>query len=103
MFIERKQTEQRRQEMAGIERLGLRVSSMINHPVAQVRRWVRIHRLETDTDRAWEEIMGLLSETDGIDMTYNEDGSVILKWEPSIERTEEGQQVEIVEKAVPTI
>jgi hypothetical protein len=71
-----------RQEIGGVERLGLRVSSMINHPIAQERRWVTIHRLETDGDREWEEVMGVLSATDGIEMTFNdEDESVTLRWE----------------------
>lgn len=70
-----------RQEMSGMERLALRVSSMINHPVAQAQRWVTIHRLDTDGDREWKEVMGLLSETGGIDMTLNGDESVTLKWE----------------------
>lgn len=74
-----------RQEMTGIERLGLRVSSMINHPVAQTQRWVTIHRLDTDGEREWEEVMGLLSETDGIEMTFNDDESVTLKWETQAE------------------
>lgn len=74
-----------RHEMSGIERLGLRVSSMINHPVAQIQRWVTIHRLDTDGDREWEEVLGLLSETDGTDMTFNDDESVTLKWEASDE------------------
>ena len=81
-----------RREISGIERLGLRVSSMINHPVAQTQRWVTIHRLDTDGDREWEEVMGLLSETDGIDMTFNEDESVTLKWEAS---AEEDRPVEV--------
>lgn len=72
-----------RHEVSGIERLGLRVSEMINHPVAQIQRWVTIHRLDTDGDREWKEVMGLLSETDGIDMTFNDDESVTLKWEAS--------------------
>ncbi|VVP34031.1 DUF1654 domain-containing protein [Pseudomonas fluorescens] len=72
-----------RQEITGMERLGLRVSSMINHPVAQTQRWVTIHRLDTDGDREWEEVMGLLSETDGLDMTFNDDESVTLRWEAS--------------------
>mgnify|MGYP001545607093 CR=1 FL=1 len=76
-------TPAEKQEISGIERLGLRVSSMINHPVAQVQRWVTIHRLGTDEDREWEEVMGLLSETDGIDMTFNDDESVTLRWESS--------------------
>ncbi|MGH8388200.1 MAG: DUF1654 domain-containing protein [Pseudomonas sp.] len=80
--------EQKHQEkaaMSGIERLGLRVSSMINHPVAQIQRWVTIHRLDTDGDREWEEVMGLLAEADAIDMTFNDDESVTLRWEPQIE------------------
>lgn len=71
-----------RQEMSGIERLGLRVSSMINHPIAQDQRWVTIHRLDNDGDREWEEVMSILSETDGIEMIFNdEEESVTLKWE----------------------
>lgn len=85
-----KQAERR--EMSGIERLGLRVSSMINHPVAQTQRWVTIHRLDTDGDREWEEVMGLLSETDGIDMTFNDDESVTLRWEP---QADEDRVVEV--------
>ena len=81
-----------RREISGIERLGLRVSSMINHPVAQTQRWVTIHRLDTDGDREWDEVMGLLSETDGIDMTFNDDESVTLRWEAS---QEEDRPVEV--------
>ena len=84
-----------RVEMSGIERLGLRVSSMINHPVAQTQRWVTIHRLDTDGDREWEEVMGVLSETDGIDMTFNDDESVTLSWEAS---AEEDRPIEVFEQ-----
>lgn len=77
-----KQKQLEKREMTGLERLGLRVSSMINAPVAQVQRWVTIHRLDTDGEREWEEVMGLLSETDGIEMTFNDDESVTLRWEP---------------------
>lgn len=101
MFTERKQTQQRRQEMAGIERLGLRVSMMINHPVAQIRRWVTIHRLDTETDRDWEEVMGLLSETDGIDLKFHDDGSVTLRWEPNVEDDRRMQMVERASEISP--
>ncbi|UNB65909.1 DUF1654 domain-containing protein [Pseudomonas syringae group genomosp. 7] len=70
-----------RVEMSGVERLGLRVSGMINHPVAQVQRWVRIHRLDTDGDREWEEVMGVLSATDELDLTFEDDGAVTVRWE----------------------
>lgn len=76
------QKQQERAVMSGVERLGLRVSSMINHPTAQQQRWVVIHRLDTDGDREWEEVMGVLKETDGIEMEFDEeDASVTLRWE----------------------
>lgn len=75
------QKEQQRLELTGIERLNLRVSNMINHPIAQLQRWVTIHRLDTDGDREWEEVMGVLSDVDEIDMTLNDDASVTLRWE----------------------
>lgn len=70
-----------KKETTGVERLTLRVSSMIAHPVAQARRWVKIHRLDTDGDREWEEVTRELSETDQLNMTFGEDGSVTLRWE----------------------
>lgn len=73
--------QQERQVMTGLERLGLRVSSMINHPIAREQRWVVIYRLDTDGEAEWEEIMRLLSETDGLEMTFNDDDSVKIEWE----------------------
>ena len=90
-----------REEVSGVQRLGMRVSSMINHPVAQTQRWVTIHRLDTDGDREWEEVMGLLSETDGIDMTFNDDESVTLKWEASADEDRPAEVFEPVEEPAP--
>lgn len=70
-----------RVEFTSLERLGLRVSAMINSPLAQLGRRVLIHRMDTDSDQDWDAIMELLSETDGLDMTFCDDGSVILQWE----------------------
>jgi len=89
------------QAISGIEKLGLRVSSMINHPVAQTQRWVTVHRLDTDGDREWEEVMSLLSETDGIDMTFNDDESVTLRWETSTEDDRPVEVMEAVEEPAP--
>ncbi|MCF5652677.1 MULTISPECIES: DUF1654 domain-containing protein [Pseudomonas syringae group] len=71
----------KRIEMSGVERLGLRVSEMINHPVAQIQRWVTIHRLDTDGDREWEEVLSVISNTDELELTLNDDGSVTVRWE----------------------
>ena len=70
-----------RQEMSGMARLGLRVSSMINPPVAQAQRWVTIHRLDTDGDREWEEVLSVIADTDELELTLNDDGSVTVRWE----------------------
>jgi hypothetical protein len=103
MGVMQQQKEHQRVELTGIERLSLRVSNMINHPVAQVQRWVTIHRLDTDGDREWGEVMGLLSETDGIDMTFNDDESVTLKWEEGAEedRAVEAEDALEVEEVAP--
>ncbi|OUM28297.1 hypothetical protein B8W72_20790 [Pseudomonas putida] len=81
MSKQKKAALQTRQEMTGVERLGLRVSSMINHPIAQSQRWVTIHRLDTDGDMEWEEVMGLLAETPELDLTFNDDERVTVRWE----------------------
>lgn len=81
-----------RPELTGLERLGLRVSAMINSPLAQLGRRVLIHRLDTDSDQDWEAIMELLAETDGLDMTFCDDGSVILQWERSDDEQDEGEE-----------
>lgn len=82
MAKQKKQAAEQRTEMTGLERLGLRVSSMINHPIAQAQRWVTIHRLDTDGDMEWEEVMGILAETPELDLTFNDDESVTVRWEP---------------------
>ena len=66
---------QQRQEMTGIERLSLRVSSMINHPLAQTQRWVVVHRLDNDGEAEWEEVMGQLRETPELQLTFNDDAA----------------------------
>ncbi|HEN8797954.1 DUF1654 domain-containing protein [Pseudomonas sp. CM25] len=83
MSYHMKSAPELRQEMTGIERLSLRVSSMINHPLAQTQRWVLVHRLDTDGDAEWDEVMGLLSETPELDLTFNDDDSVTVRWQRS--------------------
>ncbi|MDD2054211.1 DUF1654 domain-containing protein [Pseudomonas putida] len=91
------------QVMTGLEHLGLRVSAMINSPVAQIQRWVTIHRLDRDGDREWDEVMGLLSETDELEMTFNDDESVTLRWERLTDNdlAVEAEDFEVVEEPAP--
>jgi hypothetical protein len=100
MAKQRKSTPQERQEMSAVEKLGLRVSSMINSPRARDRCSALIHRLDTDRDVEWEEVMGRISETDGVNMIFQDDGGVLLEWEsPSDEdRVLETGEVDAVEE-----
>lgn len=96
---------QQQTPVSGVERLTLRVSSMINHPVAQDRKWATIHRLDSDGDREWDEVMGVLAEVDGIEMTFNdEDDSVTLSWEAAADedpRVQDHAELDAVEEAAP--
>ena len=91
--------------MSGVERLTLRVSNMINHPIAQDRKWAIIHRLDSDGDREWDEVMSALADVDGIEMTFNdEDDSVTLRWESATEedpRAEGQEEFDAVEELAP--
>jgi hypothetical protein len=96
--------KQERTPISGIERLNLRVSNMINHPVAQLNRTVTIHRLDTDGDREWDEVMGVLEEVDGIEITFNDEPeSVTLKWEATSDNDAQVEQSELepIEEAIP--
>jgi len=97
----------RMDELTTLERLGLRVSAMINSPLAQLGRRVLVHRMDTDADHDWQSIMELLAETDGLDMTFCDDGAVILQWDlPTdddrvIDRGEDVALIEPEEEGAP--
>jgi hypothetical protein len=72
---------QQRQVLTGIERLALRVSAMINHPAAQIQRRVTIHRLDSDPEPDWEQIMEMLAAIDELDLVFNDDETVTVRWD----------------------
>ena len=78
-MAKKKTQQQEPRELTGLEKLGLRVSAMINSPKAQLERQARIHRLDTDTDEAWGAVMDLLAEEDGLEMEQR-DGELTLRW-----------------------
>jgi len=104
MAKQMKSAPRERQEMSAVEKLGLRVSSMINSPRAQDRCSALIHRLDTDRDAEWEEVMGRISETDGVSMIFQDDGGVLLEWEAPSEddRVVELGEVDPVEEEPAT-
>ncbi|HDS1728238.1 TPA: DUF1654 domain-containing protein [Pseudomonas putida] len=94
---------QKRQGMTALERLGLRMSNMINHPKAQEQRWVAIHRLDTDGDAEWGEMMRLLGETDGLEITHLEEGGIKIEWEMQSDEDREApvDELEALEEEAP--
>ena len=90
------------QELSGMERLALRASSMINHPVAQAQRWVTIYRLDTDGDREWEEVLSVIADTEKLELTLNDDGSVTVRWEQQEVEAAGSGKVEFESEDEPT-
>lgn len=64
----------------GSDQLVRRVLAMVDSPPAWLGMRVRIHRLDTDGDAEWGRVMDRLSATAGLQMDFEEAGSVILKW-----------------------
>lgn len=98
-----KKQPQERAVMSGMERLVMRVSGMINHPTAQHQRWVTVHRLETDGEREWEEMLSVVGEADGIEMTFEDDDSVTIRWEDASDddRPVQAEDVDLAEAPAP--
>lgn len=64
----------------GSDQLARRVLAMVDSPVAWLGKRVRIHRLETDGDAEWGEVMYRLAATNGLQIEFDEQGSAILQW-----------------------
>ncbi|WP_122310691.1 DUF1654 domain-containing protein [Pseudomonas amygdali] len=61
-----------------------------------------IHRLDTDGDREWEEVMGVLSATDELNLTFEDDGAVTVRWEATPVEDRPGEMIdEREEQAAP--
>lgn len=96
MAQEKKAVKQERGGMSEVDRVRLRVAAMINSPRAQSLRQVTLWRLDSDSYSAWSQVMGELAETDGLEISENEDGTMLLRWETM---AEEGPEVQIEEWA----
>ena len=70
-----------REQLTAMERLNLRVSAMINHPVAQMQRWVSIHRLDSDGEAEWTAMLEALAETPELTLSFHEHDTVLIRWE----------------------
>ncbi|MFV1944218.1 DUF1654 domain-containing protein [Pseudomonas luteola] len=72
------------------ERLAIRISNMINTPKAQMQRRVVIHRLDSEPDEAWEGVLEMLRETEGLRLSSGAEDEVIVSWGGQSDDFEEG-------------
>lgn len=78
--------------MSAQERLSIRISNMITSPKAQLERRVRVHQLDTDPADVWELVLECLAESAELDVTFEDDGGVTIRWElDAREVTDEGE------------
>ena len=60
--------------------------------------------MDSDQDVDWEEVMSQISETDGVNMVFQDDGGVLLEWEAPSEEDrvlDVGEVEALEEEAVP--
>ncbi|HBO3290746.1 TPA: DUF1654 domain-containing protein [Pseudomonas aeruginosa] len=72
-------------QVSPVEKVRLRVSAMISSPRAQAERRASIWKAQGDSEEAWQQVLEELAETEGLEMTRNEDGTVLLTWQSSEE------------------
>ncbi|HBO1206037.1 TPA: DUF1654 domain-containing protein [Pseudomonas aeruginosa] len=80
-----KKNNQGKGQVSPVEKVRLRVSAMISSPRAQAERRASIWKAQGDSEEAWQQVLEELAETEGLEMTRNEDRTVLLTWQPSDE------------------
>ncbi|HCA5981786.1 DUF1654 domain-containing protein [Pseudomonas aeruginosa] len=88
-------------QISPVDKVRLRVSAMISSPRAQVERRASIWKAQGDSEEAWQQVLEELAETEGLEMTRNEDGTVLLTWQSSEEEgTDAGGEEIYIEEMV---
>jgi Protein of unknown function (DUF1654) len=96
MAVLQEEGRQGHQILTGVDRLGLRISTMLTAPQAQLDRRLTVHKLDSDDDYAWNTILELIEESEGVTLDRNEDGSVTVSWEKPSEADIEVEEDELV-------
>ncbi|MDB6445372.1 Protein of unknown function [Pseudomonas sp. NFACC32-1] len=61
-------------------RIGLRVSKIINSPIAQKAKAALIFRLPDEPVEEWERLLEEIDENDNVTLAYRDDGGVQVFW-----------------------
>ncbi|MFW5112464.1 DUF1654 domain-containing protein [Pseudomonas aeruginosa] len=95
-----KKSNQGKGQVSPVEKVRLRVSAMISSPRAQAERRASIWKAQGDSEEAWQQVLEELAETDGLEMSLGEDGTVLVTWQPSEEEGVGGEEAYIDEMMV---
>ncbi|MGS0736141.1 DUF1654 domain-containing protein [Pseudomonas sp. GG8] len=64
-----------------IEMLGARLQKIINSPTAQKAQAAIISKAPDEAQEDWDKIIEAITETDGVYVTYEDDGTLRVFWD----------------------
>ncbi|MNO55169.1 hypothetical protein D3C76_456550 [compost metagenome] len=65
--------------------LGRRIQKLINSPAAQKNRVAVICKAPEELQEDWDALVNAIEETDGVSLTFGDDGGVRVTWEKPLE------------------
>ena len=63
------------------ELMSLRLQKIINNPTAQKACAAVIHKLPGESEELWEDMITSIGDTDGVHVTFQDDGGVKIFWD----------------------
>lgn len=63
-----------------MEIIGARVQKIINSPAAQKAKSATIYKAPEEDQEVWDGLLEAISETDGVSLTFLDDGGVQIAW-----------------------
>lgn len=64
-----------------VQQIGARLQKVINTPTAQKDRAALLYKSPDEQQEDWDLIIEAILETDGVDISYEDDGAVRVRWE----------------------
>lgn len=67
------------------EQIGRRIQRLVSAPDVQKIQWVIVTRQEDEARDGWDRVLQEISETEGIEVDWQRDGSVRIGWQRYID------------------
>ncbi|AVB21649.1 MULTISPECIES: DUF1654 domain-containing protein [Pseudomonas syringae group] len=74
-----------RGESRSYEQIGRRIQRLVSAPDVQKIQWVIVTRQEDEARDGWDRVLQEISETEGIEVDWQRDGSVRIGWQRYID------------------